>query len=200
MCGGRQRLAVLASLLVLALLAWVTFTSASPALQARTGQQLGAGVSSEVAWGSANGCMQNIQINDFGELTPAYASPTLGAFAALPLTSASSDGSGDHVWVGCVTSNTALNSVVARAVADMKDAKGDVLLAGDVSIGITNQPGGLDPAGCAIRAGQSASDSCQLPNDGATTRTLVGEVPAGTTELNWQYQLELPAKSAGRRL
>lgn len=97
------------------------------------------------------------------------------------------------MWVGCVTSNTRLTSVVAQGIADLHDSAGQVLPSADVAIGITNRPGGQAAAGCAITAGQATSDSCGLPADGVTTRTLVGEVPAGTTELNWQYQLDLPA-------
>jgi alpha-tubulin suppressor-like RCC1 family protein len=150
-------------------------------------------VTSEVAWGSADGCVQNIQMNDFGSRRPSVSEPTLGTFAALPAASASTDATGNHVWVGCVTSNTPLASVVAQGVANLRDGAGQVLPSADVSIGITNRPGGQAAAGCAITAGQAASDSCGLPDDSVTTRTLVGEVPAGTTELDWQYQLDLPA-------
>lgn len=51
-------------------------------------QALSAEVSSEISWGSAGGCQQNIQTNDFGSLTPAASEPTLGVFAALPTASA----------------------------------------------------------------------------------------------------------------
>ena len=73
------------------------------------------------------------------------------------------------------------------------DSAGNVLPIADVAIGVTNQPAGLEPPSCAIAPGQPQPGTCSLPVDDTTVRTLVGEAPAGTTELDWQYQLNLPA-------
>jgi streptogramin lyase len=156
------------------------------------GQGVGADVESQISWGSASGCVQNVKANDFGELVPQAGGALTSDFDATPATAASRDSAGDHVWVGCVTSNGPLLSVAAQGVQDMHD-QSDILPLADVAIGVTNDPGGQAPADCAIKAEQQAAGSCTLPVDGATVRTLVGERPPGTTELNWQYQLNLPA-------
>ena len=186
-----------ARLSAIAMLVSAMVVVASPgrgaAVQSLATQGVQSEVSSEVSWGSAGGCVQNIQTNDFGSLAPASRSVTLGSFAALPAASASVSASGARVWVGCVTSNVTLESVVAEGKANMRDGGGVVLPGSDVMLGMTNQTGGGPPAGCGISQGQSQAGTCSLPVDGRTVRTLVGEEPAGTTELNWQYQLELPA-------
>jgi hypothetical protein len=155
-------------------------------------QNIRAKVNSEVSWGSANSCVQNMGTNDFGLLTPSPTAATLGSFDALPHASASTDSGGNFVWVGCVTSNTTLASVTAAGTADMASAT-DTLPVADVNIGVTNQPGGQAPTSCAITANASPSDGCSLPNNGTSSQTLVTEAPEGTTELDWQYQLNLPA-------
>jgi P2-related tail formation protein len=157
------------------------------------GQGVDADVTSQISWGSAGGCIQNIQTNNFGDLTPGTSGSLTGAFAATPESAASIDGGGNHVWVGCVTANGPLVSVAAQSVQNMHDSKGDLLPLADVAIGITNTPGGQPPAGCAIAPGELTAGSCTLPDDGSTVRQLIGEQPPGTTELDWQYQLNLPA-------
>ena len=163
------------------------------AQQTSPSQGVQAEVSGEVSWGSAGGCAQNIQTNDFGALTPLPGSPLLKAFAASPEASASTDANGNRVWVGCVTSNGHLVSVVAQGEQDMTAAGGLVLPLSDVAIGVSNQPGGSASPQCAITAGQSGAGGCTLPTDGATVRELAGEASSGTTEIDWQYQLDLPA-------
>ncbi|MGH2832844.1 MAG: hypothetical protein ACRDK2_08715, partial [Solirubrobacteraceae bacterium] len=139
------------------------------------------------------GCAQNIQPNDFGTLTPNANSSTVGIFDAQPGALASTNSSGDHVWVGCLTSNGPVLSISVQGVRNMTDSSGGTLPLSDVAIGVTNSPGGETPLGCAISPGQSQAGACTLPVDGSAVRSLVGEVPAGTTELDWQYQLNLPA-------
>jgi hypothetical protein len=141
-------------------------------------QALTAEVSSEVSWGSADGCQQNIQTDDFGQLTPDALAPALGAFAALPAASASVTPSGAHVWVGCVTSNAPLASIVAQGTANMEDSAGNVLPIAGVAIGITNPPGGPTAGSCAIAAAQTSAGSCSLPDDDSTVRTLVARAYA----------------------
>ncbi len=156
-------------------------------------QGVGADVTSQVSWGSAGGCIQNIQTNNFGDLTPQVSGSLAGVFDATPQSSASVDHEGNHVWVGCVTSNGPLVSVVAQGIQNMHNTAGDTLPLADVAIGITNTPGGKPSTNCGITPGQPGSGSCTLPADASTVRPLVGEQPAGTTELDWQYQLSLPA-------
>lgn len=162
--------------------------------QAQVEQGVVAEVATEVSWGSANGCVQNIKTNNFGTLTPSAVSPTLGVFDASPHALASIDPNGKSVWVGCVTANTGLASVGASGLHDLGSANATLPLA-DVNIGLTNASSGQLNGGsaqCAITAGQGTADSCSLPTDG-TERTLLSEANPGTTELNWQYQLNLPA-------
>lgn len=187
--------AIFAAAIALSLLLLATSRPVSSQASAESPehQSLTAEVSSEVSWGSADRCRQNIQTDDFGQLTPASRTLSLGAFAALPATTASVAPSGAHVWVGCVTSNAPLASVVAQGTANMSDGAGNVLPIADVAIGVTNQPAGATPGSCAIASDQAQAGSCALPVDDTIVRTLVGEAPPGTTELNWQYQLNLPA-------
>lgn len=93
------------------------------------------------------------------------------------------------MWVGCVTANTTLASVTAQGTADMSDAAGDKLPMSDVSIGTTNSLAG---GNCNVTANQATAGSCALPTGGAAQTLLVNGTP-GTTELDWQYQLNLPA-------
>lgn len=156
-------------------------------------QNLEATISSQVSWGSANSCVQNMATNNFGELVPNPTASTLGIFDATPHSSASTVGP-NHVWVGCVTTNSTLASVSAQGTEDMKSGTNTLPLS-DVSIGLTNAVskevhGGT--AGCEVTAGQSSAGSCTLPKSG-TSQTLVTNASEGTTELNWQYQLNLPA-------
>jgi len=168
--------------------------SQSAATAATQTQELKATIQSQVSWGTAGGCTQNMATNDFGELVPSPTGSTLGTFDALPHTSSSTDPSSNHVWVGCVTTNSTLASVAAEGTEDMKNA-GNTLALSNVSIGLTNAVskavhGGV--AGCEITANQSGAGSCTLPKNGAS-QTLVTNASEGTTELNWQYQLDLPA-------
>lgn len=152
-------------------------------------QSLQAEINSQVAWGTAGSCTQNIQTNDFGSLTPNAFSASLGPFDALPHAAASTDGQGNSVWVGCVTTNTNLASVTAQGTAEMTDSAGDTLPMSDVSIGTTNS---LVGGNCNTTANQATADSCTMPTGGAQ-QTLLAGGSAGTTELDWQYQLNLPA-------
>ena len=168
--------------------------SDSLAVTATQTQELKATINSQVSWGSAGGCTQNMATNDFGELVPSSTGPTLGAFDATPNATASTVGT-NHVWVGCVTANSTLASVAAEGTEDMKTTGGSTLPLSDVSIGLTNAVtnkvhGGT--AGCEITADQSGAGACTLPKNGAS-QTLVTGAEEGTTELNWQYQLDLPA-------
>ena len=165
--------------------------------ESATMQGLAAEVAGEISWGSANGCVQNIRTDSFGALTPQSDSSRVEPFDASPATSASVDSRGDHVWVGCVTTNTGLASVTAQGLTDMTSA-GHTLPLADVHIGITNSVGGSlggGLAGCAVPADQRAPGGCAVPAVGAP-QTLLSEASAGTTELNWQYQLDLPANQA----
>lgn len=156
-------------------------------------QNLEAQISTQVSWGSSSGCVQNIKTNNFGNLVPSPTSATLGSFGALPEAESSLIGT-NHVWVGCVTTNTTLSSVIAQGTKDMTSGTNTLALS-NVAIGLTNAVtnhvhGGT--AGCEITAGQSSAGSCTLAT-GATPQTLVANASEGTTELNWQYQLNLPA-------
>jgi hypothetical protein len=180
-----------AMLLVLGAIALlVSAPSPGQAAQAARTQTLAAELNSEVSWGSANGCVQNIAVHDFGAITPNPSTSLRGVFDATPHAAASIAG-GNHVWVGCLTANASVG-VTAQGTGNMTNGGGDVLPLSAVSIGVTNQPGGQSPAGCAVTAGQSASGGCTLPKDGAS-RPLITNLPSGTTELDWQYQLDLPA-------
>jgi hypothetical protein len=157
-------------------------------------QELEATINSEVSWGSANDCTENISVNDFGDLVPSPTSDERGTFNALPETESSTDSSGNHVWVGCVTTNTDLTSVEAQGTKDMEDGSATLPLS-DVAIGITNaQSGEINggEAGCEVEGGQANAGSCTLET-GAAGQDLVTNADEGTTELNWQYQLDLPA-------
>jgi hypothetical protein len=167
-----------------------TATAAGSSATATQTQTLQATVSSQVAWGSAGGCTQNIQTNDFGALTPNTLTATLGSFDALPSANASTNSGGASVWVGCVTSNTTLASVTAQGTSDMTDGAGATLAMSNVTIGTTNNPVG---GSCNITAAASSAGVCPLPNDGSTARTLVSNAPSGTNKLDFQYQLDLPA-------
>lgn len=167
------------------------------AAESRSAQGVAASVQAEVSWGSANRCAQNIKTNDFGALTPNPDAQTLEPFDATPHALASTNPTGDHVWVGCVTTNTGLAGVTARGLRDLT-SENHVLPLGDVSIGITNaQEGTINGgiAGCSISSDQQSSDGCPLPA-GGSQETLLTEADPGTTELNWQYQLDLPANQS----
>jgi len=186
----RTRGLVLVMLLAGAALAlFAMAASSSGAVTATQTQNLQAEIGSEVSWGTAGSCIQNIQTNNFGSLTPSPTAATLGSFDALPHSSASTDLSGNHVWVGCVTSNVTLTSVTAAGTADMSSGANTLALS-NVAIGLTNAPVG---GSCNITANQSTAGSCSLPHDGTTSQTLLAGAPAGTNELDWQYQLNLPA-------
>lgn len=177
----------------IALFAVGASTSLATSPEASVTQKLEATISSQVSWGNANGCTENIKTNNFGNLVPSPTAATLGSFNALPEAEASTVGSA-KVWVGCVTTNEKLASVAAEGTEDMKSGSNTLPLS-DVSIGLTNAVsnkvhGGT--AGCEIAAGQSSAGSCTLPKNGAS-QTLVEGAEEGTTELNWQYQLNLPA-------
>ena len=187
-----ERLVTLVLALAGALLI-VTQPGPGDAQQSSTEQGVATDVAPVLAWGSGSGCVQNIQPNDFGTLTPNANSSTIGVFDAQPGVLASTNSDGDHVWVGCLTSNGPLLSISVQGVQNMTDSSGGTLALSDVAIGVTNNPGGETPLGCAISPGQSQTGACTLPVGGSTVRSLVGEVPAGTTELDWQYQLTLPA-------
>jgi len=167
----------------------------SPEPTASETQELEATISSQVSWGSAGDCIQNIKTNNFGDLVPSPTTNTLGSFDATPTAEASEDSSGNHVWVGCVTTNTTLGSVEATGTKDMKDGQGTLLPLSDVGIGITNATGGKingGEAGCEVEANQAGAGDCTLPTGGAG-QTLVTNADEGTTELDWQYQLNLPS-------
>lgn len=156
-------------------------------------QELEATINSQVSWGTAGTCTQNIATNNFGDLVPSSTENDLGTFDALPHGSASTIGA-DHVWVGCVTTNTTLGSVEAAGTKDMEDGQHTTLPLSDVGIGITNATGGEingGTAGCVVSANQTEKGACTLPTGGAG-QTLVTNAKEGTTELNWQYQLNLP--------
>jgi hypothetical protein len=168
--------------------------SDSAAVTATQTQELKATINSQVSWGSAGGCIQNMKTNDFGLLVPSSTSPTLGVFDATPEAEASTDTSSNHVWVGCVTTNTTLNSVAAEGTEDMKSGTNTLPLS-DVNIGLTNSTSGElhgGTAGCTISPPQSSAGGCALEKNGPS-QTLVSHANEGTTELNWQYQLNLPA-------
>ncbi len=181
---------------VLVLAAGIVLLAApsSYALRAAYTQGLAGEVAAQVSWGSANGCVQNIQTNDFGALTPNVGSSLVGAFDASPQAAASIDPAGHNVWVGCVTANTGLASIGAQGLRDLTSASHTLALA-DVDIGLTNASGEKlngGNAGCEISAGQRSPGACALPTGGSED-TLVADAEPGTTELNWQYQLDLPA-------
>jgi hypothetical protein len=147
-----------------------------------------------VSWGTAGGCTENVKTNDFGTLVPSTTSNSLGIFDATPHAEASTDLGSNKVWVGCVTTNTALQSVSAEGTEDMKSGTNTLPLS-DVSIGLTNSSAGHvhgGTAGCSITANQSSAGSCALEKNGAS-QALVTNATEGTTELDWQYQLNLPA-------
>ena len=190
----RVRAPIFVALLGGAAIALFAFASSeSAAVTATQTQTLEAQISSQVSWGTAGGCTQNIKTNNFGNLVPSPTSATLGSFDALPEAEASTIG-GAKVWVGCVTTNKELTSVAAEGTEDMKSGANTLALS-NVSIGLTNASnnevhGGM--ASCEIAAGQSGAGACTLPKNG-TSQTLVTGAKEGTTELNWQYQLDLPA-------
>ncbi len=160
-------------------------------------QEIAANVATEVSWGSAGDCTQNLQTNDFGALTPVSGSSRVEPFDASPHMSASTDSRGDHVWVSCVTANTGLASVTAQGLSDMQSA-GNTLPLSAVAIGVTNaQSGVIDggQAGCVINPEQQTQGTCSLEVGAAGQALLTGAQP-GTTELDWQYQLNLPANQA----
>jgi hypothetical protein len=197
-----RRGSVLGVLFVLAALALMAFGAASGQAaglgggpQATESQELEATINSQISWGSANGCEQNIKTNNFGNLVPSTTEDHLGSFDALPGSEASKDESGHSVWVGCVTTNTTLASVEAAGTNNMSDVQGTLLPLSDVGIGITNAVGGEingGKAGCSVTADQSGAGACTLSTGGGG-QTLVTEAGEGTTELDWQYQLNLPA-------
>jgi len=198
-----RRRSVLGGVLAAMMLALMAFgatvgqaapSGGSPAPEAKETQELEATISSQVSWGSANGCEQNIKTNNFGVLTPSTTQNDLGKFDALPSSEASKDEHGNDVWVGCVTTNTILASVEATGTNDMKDAQETLLPLSDVGIGITNATGGKingGQAGCEVEADQENEGACTLSTTGGG-RTLVTNADEGTTELDWQYQLNLP--------
>jgi virginiamycin B lyase len=182
------------SLLLAGVAAMLVTPLASNAQQSDSSQGIQANVATQVSWGSANGCEQNIPSNDFGVLTPSATAPILGSFSALPASEASTNSSGQKVWVGCITTNATLTSVSAQGTADMRSGPASLGLS-NVSIGLTNATGGQINGGsarCAITAGQATADACTLPTGGRSD-TLISDADAGTTELDWQYQLDLPA-------
>lgn len=169
---------------------FATATGAHAQTQAQSGQPLQTDVTTAIAWGSGDGCRQNMQPQDFGLLTSAPGSDERSAFGALPQSDASTDANGASVWVGCVTANTPVASITAQGTANMADAAGDVLALSHVAIGTTNS---VDGSACAITAGQQGAGGCQLTVDGQTQASLAEDLPAGTDEVDWQYQLDLPA-------
>jgi hypothetical protein len=173
-------------------LLWASVPHASAQMSTER-QEINVQANSEVSWGSAGGCVQNIKTNDFGEIIPDSQLETIGGFNATPELAASRDAAGAAVWVGCVTSNNTLASVTAAGEADMFSGANELPLA-DVYIGVTNR--GAPPENCNIVEFSSGSSSCPLPNDGTTNQTLLANAPAGTTELDWQYQLVVPANQA----
>ena len=126
------------------------------AQQVGSSQGVQADVAAQVSWGSASGCVQNMQANDFGVLSPGSSS-VLGPFGASPVALASTDGSGNKVWVGCVTSNGSLVSVVAQGIQNLTDTGGDVLPSSNVAIGVTNRPAGQQSPQCGITPGQAGA-------------------------------------------
>jgi len=196
MLGIKRRTPVL-TIVVLTAAAVAMFAiaaTASDAVTAEQKQELKATINSQVSWGSANDCSENVKTNDFGDLVPSSTSNILGGFDATPHAEASTDLSGNHVWVGCVTTNTTLQSVTAAGTENMTSG-GNTLPLSDVNIGLTNATGGElhgGTAGCTISAPQSSEGSCPLEKGGAG-QTLVSDATEGTTELDWQYQLNLPA-------
>jgi hypothetical protein len=200
---GSKRGSVLGALLAAAAAALMAFgavsaqagaVGGSPPPEAKVTQELEATINSQVSWGSANGCEQNIETNNFGELVPSATTNELGTFDALPHGTASTTLSGSHVWVGCVTTNETLASVEAAGTTDMSNGSVSLPLS-DVGIGITNAEGGKihgGTAGCEVSANQAELGTCTLAT-GGSGQTLVTGAEEGTTELNWQYQLNLPA-------
>lgn len=57
---------------------------------------------------------------------------------------------------------------------------------------MTNDPGQWGGT-CDIAANASSTNSCTLPVDGTTTRAMASNLPYGTSEVHWQYALNLPA-------
>jgi hypothetical protein len=184
----RLGLVVAAVLVVGGLLLFLVSVPSGNAATATQTQNLAAQLNSQVSWGTAGACTQNMATNDFGALTPNATSTSLGAFDAKPYASASTDLDAHHVWVGCVTSNSGLTQVVAEGTHEMTSAA-DTLALSNVAIGVTNSPSGT---ACQISANAGSAGACTLPVDG-TQRVLVQNAPRGTNEIDWQYQLNLPA-------
>lgn len=166
----------------------------SAAVTATQTQNLEATVNSQVAWGTAGGCTQNMRTNSFANLVPNPTAAVLGSFNATPEGEASTMSGGTaKVWVGCVTTNTTLASVTAQGTKDMTSGSNTLALS-HVAIGLANSSGGKLNGGtaeCTITAGQATAGTCTLPTGGVPS-TLVSAANAGTTELEWQYQLNLP--------
>ena len=154
---------------------------------ASSGQSFSAEIAPSVGWGSAAGCAENLGTEDFGALTPVAGVSVLEPFGALPPTQASTNAQGDGVWVGCVTTDGVLASITAQATSGMSDPQGAVLPLADVAIGTTNSPPGGQ---CEIAAGQGSAGGCSLTS---APVTLLSGAGAGTSEIDWQYQLRVPA-------
>jgi hypothetical protein len=185
----RLGLVVAAVLVVGGLLLFLVSVPSGNAATATQTQTLAAQLNSQVSWGTAGACTQNMATNDFGALTPNATSTSLGVFDAKPYASASTDVASHHVWVGCVTSNSGLTQVVAEGTHEMTSAT-DTLALSNVAIGVTNSAPGT---ACQISGNDATAGTCTLPVDGSTQRVLVQNAPRGTNEIDWQYQLNLPA-------
>ena len=180
-------------LFTLGVFALMITASSSMATDTSTKQGLSTEVATQISWGSANGCRQNIQTNDFGSLAPSSSADEIGPFDSTPHALASIDSHDEHVWVGCVTVNTELGSVSASGLHDMKSANSTLPLS-DVYIGLTNSTDETlnnGQAGCTVEPGQQTLGSCPLPVGSEQQQTLLTGADPGTTELDWQYQLRL---------
>ncbi len=184
-----SRLARIATIGSLAL-----FASCGVAEAAQISQDQGvqATVQNQISWGSQGGCQQNVSTNDFGALVPGSGSSTFEGFDALPHASASTDTFGHHVWVGCVTANSPSATLVASGLHNMT-AGADTLPLSDVSIGVTNDTGSAWAGSCDVGANYWADNGCRLPVDGTTSQVLAASLPFGTSDVEWQYALTLPA-------
>lgn len=187
------------------------------ATSAAQNQNLQVEVAEYISWGDVaddpglpgdQGCDQQIATHDFNEVqggsafTPSPTAPQLKVFGAAGIDGTPANApvveAGSKVWRGCVATNAPAGFGITASGTQNLTAGPSTLGLDRVSIGITDAtnkttgtPGG-DITACDITPDlATAIPSCNLPTGGSVP-VLTSGAP-GVTQLDWQYQLNLPA-------
>lgn len=173
------------------------------AASSTTTQNVIATVQSQVNIGNNGDCVQNQSTENFGTLTAQPQADVYEPYQATPAGSANTVG-GNTVWTLCVTANNPV-TITASGTNDLSDGNpsgtnGGIIPIGKVAIGTVSSNTGdtavLSAPGFALASGALGGGSyltAPVTLAAGSYPAAHGIDPAGLTEVDYQYGLDLPA-------